>query len=200
MKKSTKIVATISDQRCDVDFLKELYKAGMNVVRLNTAHMNREGLTRVVNNTRAVSDKIAILIDTKGPEIRTTPCEATIELSTGDVLKVKPGTVTDISSKDCIYVSYPQIVTDMPVGGTILIDDGEVALKVTAKEADALVCEATNNGAVGSRKSVNVPGVKISLPSITEKDIDCIQFAIENNLDFIAHSFVRHKQDVLDVQ
>jgi len=200
MKKSTKIVATISDQRCDVDFLKELYKAGMNVVRLNTAHMNREGLTRVVNNTRAVSDKIAILIDTKGPEIRTTPCEATIELSTGDVLKVKPGSVTDISSKDCIYVSYPQIVTDMPVGGTILIDDGEVALKVTAKEADALVCEATNNGAVGSRKSVNVPGVKISLPSITEKDIDCIQFAIENNLDFIAHSFVRHKQDVLDVQ
>ena len=88
MKKFTKIVATISDQRCEVEFLRELYKAGMNVVRLNTAHMNREGLSRVVNNTRAVSDKIAILIDTKGPEIRTTPADANMEFKTGDIVKV----------------------------------------------------------------------------------------------------------------
>ena len=82
--KHTKIVATISDQRCEVDFIRSLYEAGMNVVRLNTAHMNEEGLHRVVSNTRMVSGRIGILIDTKGPEIRTTTSAATIEFRTGD--------------------------------------------------------------------------------------------------------------------
>ena len=104
MKKFTKIVATISDQRCDVEFLRELYKAGINVVRLNTAHMDREGMMRVVNNTRAVSEKIAILVDTKGPEIRTTVCDAKMEFSTGDILKMK-GDINSKSDKDCICVS-----------------------------------------------------------------------------------------------
>ncbi|MFT3739632.1 MAG: pyruvate kinase [Breznakibacter sp.] len=199
MKKSTKIVATISDQRCEVEFLRELYKAGMNVVRLNTAHMNREGLTRVVNNTRAVSGKIAILIDTKGPEIRTTPTDANIELKTGDVVKVISNPNVK-STPECISVNYDQFVQDLQIDNLILIDDGEVALKVTEKHADYLTCEVQNNGTVGSRKSVNIPGVRTNLPSITEKDIDCIHFAIENDLDFIAHSFVRNRADVMEVQ
>ncbi len=199
MKKFTKIVATISDRDCEVDFLKKLYKAGMNVVRLNTAHQDFDGVLKVVNNVRAVSDKIAILIDTKGPEIRTSKCESDIELKTGDVLKVK-GDLESLSSNECIYVSYQDFVKDMPVGNQILIDDGEVALEVTAKEEDHLVCKVLNDGVVGSRKSVNVPGVRINLPSVTEKDRNFIKFAAQNNIDFVAHSFVRNKEDVMDVQ
>jgi len=199
MKKFTKIVATISDRDCEVDFLKKLYKAGMNVVRLNTAHQDFEGVLKVLTNVRAVSDKIAILIDTKGPEIRTTKCEGDIVLKTGDVLKVK-GDIEGISSKECICVSYGDIVKDVPVGGEILIDDGEVAMHVTSKEDDALICQIQNDGVVGNRKSVNIPGVRINLPSVTEKDRNFIKFAAQNNIDFVAHSFVRHKGDVKDVQ
>lgn len=199
MKKFTKIVGTISDQRCEVEFLKDLYKAGLNVVRLNTAHMNREGMTRVMNNTRSVSGKIAILIDTKGPEIRTTVSDAPIELSTGDQLYIK-GDPDCKSTKDCICVSYPNFVNDLSVGSQVLFDDGEIALEVIRKDEGGLWCEAMNNGTLGSRKSVNVPGVRINLPSLTEKDIDCIRFAGENEIEFIAHSFVRNKEDVLDVQ
>nr|WP_321410823.1 pyruvate kinase [uncultured Carboxylicivirga sp.] len=199
MKKFTKIVATISDRDCEVDFLKQLYKAGMNVVRLNTAHQDFEGVKKVVDNVRAVSDKIAILIDTKGPEIRTSKCEGNIKFKTGDVVKVKGG-IENESSKECIYVSYESFVQDVPVDGDILIDDGEVALKVNAKEGDALVCTITNDGEVGSRKSVNVPGVRINLPSVTEKDRNFIKYAAEIGIDFVAHSFVRNKEDVLEVQ
>ncbi len=199
MKKFTKIVATISDRKCDVDFLKKLHKAGMNVVRLNTAHQDFEGVLKVITNVRAVSDKIAVLIDTKGPEIRTTKCEDDIELKTGDVLKVK-GDINCLSTKECICVSYGDFVNDMPVGGQILIDDGEVELEVTSKEDDYLTCTVLNDGTVGSRKSVNVPGVRINLPSVTEKDRNFIKFAAQNNIDFVAHSFVRNKEDVIEVQ
>ena len=199
MKKFTKIVATISDQRCDVEFIKELYKAGLNVVRLNTAHMDREGMSRIVNNTRTVSEKIAILIDTKGPEIRTTKSDEPIVLKTGDKLKIK-GDPSCKSTKECICVSYSEFVHDLSVNSTILIDDGEIALKVKGKENECLNCEALNNGTLGSRKSVNVPGVRISLPSLTEKDVDCIRFVAENDVDFVAHSFVRNKEDVIEVQ
>ncbi|MBN2166250.1 MAG: pyruvate kinase [Marinilabiliaceae bacterium] len=199
MKKFTKIVGTISDQRCDVEFIKDLYKAGLNVVRLNTAHMDREGMTRVVNNTRAVSDKIAILIDTKGPEIRTTKCASPIMLKTGDKLVIKGDPAIE-STKECICVSYSNFVNDLSVDSQILFDDGEIALRVVSKDENGLHCEALNNGALGSRKSVNVPGARINLPSLTDKDIDCINFAAENDIDFIAHSFVRNREDVLDVQ
>ena len=169
MKKFTKIVATVSDRRCEVDFIKKLYKAGMNVVRLNTAHQDFDGVTKVITNVRAVSDKIAILIDTKGPEIRTTVTDGDIELSTGDIVKVK-GDINCQSTKECICVSYDQFVEDMPIGGQILIDDGEIALTVKEKQADHLVCVVENDGQLGSRKSVNVPGVRINLPSLTDKD------------------------------
>lgn len=199
MLKHTKIVATISDQRCDVGFLNELYKAGMNVVRMNSAHMGEEGFDRVVYNVRAVSGRIGILMDTKGPEIRTTICAAPIQFKTGDKVKVigKPDGET---TKECICVSYPFFAEDMKAGDDMLIDDGDLDLKVIGKHGDYLMCEALNDATLGSRKSVNVPGVRINLPSLTEKDRKNILYAIRNDLDFIAHSFVRTKQDILDIQ
>lgn len=199
MLKHTKIVATVSDQRCEVEFIRSLYKAGMNVVRLNSAHMVEEGFNRVVGNTRAVSNHIALLMDTKGPEIRTTKTAQPLELKTGDRIKVM-GNPDGETTSECICLSYKNFVADMSVGGELLIDDGDLDLKVIEKHSDYLVCEALNDATLGSRKSVNVPGVRISLPSLTEKDRTSILYCIKNNLDFIAHSFVRCKQDVLDIQ
>ena len=199
-RKFTKIVATISDKRCDVDFIRQLYEEGMNVVRMNSAHLDREGFMKIINNVRAVSRRIPLLIDTKGPEVRTTVAENDrIELKSGDMIKVK-GDINQISTHDCIYVSYPHFVRDLRVGDDILIDDGEIDLKVVSKDDAYLTCIAQNDGSLGSRKSVNIPGVRINLPSLTEKDRKNILFTIEQNLDFIAHSFVRSKQDLIDIQ
>jgi len=200
MSKSTKIVATISDLRCEVDFIRSLYNEGMNVVRMNSAHLQREGFEKIVNNVRAVSNQIAILMDTKGPEIRTTVVENdSIDLFTGDVVKII-GNPDLISTRDCIAVNYPHFVRDLNVGDNILFDDGEIDLQVDSKDDQYLYCTVLNNGNLGSRKSVNVPGVRINLPSLTEKDRKNILLAIELDLDFIAHSFVRNKQDLIEIQ
>lgn len=201
ISKYTKIVATISDKRCDVDFIKALYENGMNVVRMNSAHLDREGFKRIINNVRAVSDKIGILMDTKGPEIRTTATvgDEPLQFATGDRVLIA-GLPNRLSEKERICVSYTRLAEDVEVGKHILIDDGELDFLVLAKEEGALLCESQNSGELGSRKSVNVPGVRINLPSLTERDKTNILYAIEEDIDFIAHSFVRNKQDVLDIQ
>lgn len=200
MTKSTKIVATISDKRCDVDFVRELYIEGMNVVRMNSAHLNKEGFTKIINNVRAVSKHIAILMDTKGPEVRTTVAENdAIEIKSGDIVKIV-GNPDLTSTHECIAVNYPFFVRDLNIGDDVLFDDGEIDLKVQSKTDDYLLCVAQNEGILGSRKSVNVPGVRINLPSLTERDKENILFAIEMDIDFIAHSFVRNKQDLTDIQ
>lgn len=199
-KKFTKIVATISDKRCDVDFIQELYEEGMNVVRMNSAHLDREGFMKIINNVREVSLRIPLLIDTKGPEVRSTMVENDeLIIKTGDIIKVI-GDINRISTHECIAVSYEHFSRDLHKDDLVLFDDGEIELKVVGKEGEYLVCEAQNDGKLGSRKSVNVPGVRINLPSLTERDIKNIHFAIEQDLDFIAHSFVRSKQDVIDIQ
>ena len=199
MLKHTKIVATISDQRCEVDFIDALYKAGMNVVRLNTAHMTEEGLSKVVRNVRTVSERIGILMDTKGPEVRTTITQNSISFKFGETVRIV-GDPDCETTHACIAVSYRNFVKDLTIGSVILIDDGDLELKVIDKNEDYLVCVVENDATLGSRKSVNVPGVRINLPSLTEKDRKNIVWAIENELDFIAHSFVRNKQDVMDIQ
>lgn len=201
MTKYTKIVATISDKRCDVDFLSALYEAGMNVVRMNSAHLGEEGFRKIVNNVRSVSPQIGILMDTKGPEIRTTAIESgeNIKITTGTKIMVA-GNPDQLTTPECIYCSYKDLVKEIQPGSDILIDDGEIDLKVVDKNSDYLVCEAQNDGVLGSRKSVNIPGVRINLPSLTEKDKKNILLAIEFGVDFIAHSFVRNKQDVISIQ
>ena len=197
--KQTKIVATISDRKCDVDFIKELFEAGMNVVRINTAHQMPDDTMKVIDNVRKISNRIPILIDTKGPEIRTTKTEEEISLKKDTKILFK-GNPDEISTNECIYASYENFAEEVPVGSTILIDDGELAFDVLSKKDDALECIVLNDGKYSSKKSINVPGVPISLPSLTPKDRDYIQFAIDQDLAFIAHSFVRSKEDVLDIQ
>ena len=122
--KQTKIVASISDRRCDQDFIRKLFFAGMNVVRMNTAHATEEGIRNIVKNVRAVSPHIGIMIDTKGPEVRTTGVDEPLEYKTGDVVKIFGRPEMD-SSHDIVNVSYSDITKDVKVGDDILFDDGE---------------------------------------------------------------------------
>ena len=199
MRKKTKIVATISDLKCGVKFLQQLFDSGMNVVRINTAHASFEGAKKVIKNTRAVSDKIAILVDTKGPEIRTNPLDEPIPVEYGDIVNIK-GQKNATSSNTFIYVNYDHFVKDVPQGSRILIDDGDLELIVEKKHSDFLECKVLNSGTIKGRKSINIPSAHIQLPSLSEKDKDFIRFAAEEDLDFIAHSFVRKKEDIFAVQ
>lgn len=126
--KQTKIVCSISDFRCDIDFLRKLFFAGMNVVRMNTAHAPAEGIKKIVENTRAVSQHIALLIDTKGPEIRTTSVANPIPYKTGEIIKIfgRPDIET---THDIINVSYKDIANDVKVGAHLLFDDGAIDRK-----------------------------------------------------------------------
>ncbi len=199
IEKKTNIVATISDKNCSIPFLTGLFEAGMDAARLNTAHQKIEDSLKVINNIREVSDRIAILLDTKGPEIRTNNTENGLEVKTGDLVYVK-GAPGEMSSGRVICVSYEGIVNDVKPGNSLLIDDGDIELKVRSTEGKFLACEAGNPGIIRGRKSVNTPGVNIKLPALSDRDRDFIQLAIEEDIDFIAHSFVRNKEDILEIQ
>ena len=184
--KQTKIVASISDRRCDVDFIRKLFFAGMNVVRMNTAHATPDGIRTIIRNVRAVSPHIALMIDTKGPEVRTTGVESPIEYKTGDMVKIFGRPEMD-SSHDIVNVSYPDFAKDVKVGDHVLFDDGELDMLVVENVGPMLVAQVQNDGVLGAHKSVNVPGQNILL-------------AIEEDIDFIAHSFVRSAADVMAIQ
>lgn len=196
--KRTKIVATISDKRCEVGFLKELFESGMNVVRLNTAHQTLDEAMKVIRNVRAVSEQIALLIDTKGPEVRTTGLDVPLRVEKGEVVYMSGD--LNLKKEKLIWVSYGNFVQDVQVGDKILIDDGDVELVVKDKKESMLELIASNPGEIKNKKSINVPGVNMKLQSLSEKDRAFIDFAIKNDLDFIAHSFVRNKQDVQEIQ
>ncbi|MDR0682468.1 MAG: pyruvate kinase [Dysgonamonadaceae bacterium] len=199
MLKQTKIVATVSDKRCDIEFITDLFNAGMNVVRMNSAHLDTEGFDKIIRSVRTVSNRIGILIDTKGPEVRTTLSDEPIPFKTGDRVKIQ-GAPFEKTMQGLISVNYTNFANELKTGDIILIDDGDLELKVIGKHPGYLLVEAVNDAVLGSRKSVNIPGVRINLPSLTEKDRENILYAIKNQIDFIAHSFVRTKQDVLDIQ
>lgn len=197
--KRTKIVATISDKRYDNKFLTDLYNAGLDVVRLNTAHLTPGSCKSIIDAVREVSDTIAILIDTKGPEIRTTVVDKEIAILENEeyFFSGDPQGTTD--DKD-IYVTYINFANDLSIGDKILIDDGALEFEITGKADQKLICKALNSGPLSSRKSINVPGAKFKLASLSERDKEFVQFAIDEDIEFIAHSFVRHKQDALDIQ
>ena len=197
--KQTKIVCSISDRNCDADFLRKLFFAGMNVVRMNTAHATREGMQNIIRNVREVSPHIGILIDTKGPEVRTTSVATPIKYKTGEIVKIFGRPEMD-SSHDIVNVSYSDITKDVKVGDDLLFDDGALDMKVIENVGPMLVAQVQNDGELGAHKSVNVPGEHIDLPALTERDKQNILFAIEQDIDFIAHSFVRNAADVKAVQ
>ena len=202
--KKTKIVATMSDFRCTEEFVKQLFDAGMDVVRVNSAHVSEDGATHIVETVHRVNPAIPIMIDTKGPEIRVTTIADeygnSINFRPGDRVAVRGSDGSDFTTRKVVYMNVPSIVSDIPVGARMLIADGELEIRVVGKNDTELDCEFVVGGAMRSRKSVNVPGVSIDLPSVTEKDRRFIEWAVKNDVDFIAHSFVRSARDIRAVQ
>jgi pyruvate kinase len=199
MEKLTKIVATISDRRCEPEFIRSMTHAGVDVVRINTAHQSPEQTLRVLENVRQVTGKIPFMLDTKGPEIRTCDGELEIPVEKGQRIRVsgRPGIPSSI---DHLHVNHAGFATLLEPGKRILIDDGDIELLVLEKKQDELLCAVSNSGRIKPRKSVNLPGTRVNLPSLNEKDLEFIDFGIRQEVDFIAHSFVRDKEDVLAIQ
>lgn len=200
VEKKTKIVATLSNFKCDADFLKQLIDAGVNVFRLNTAHQTLDMAKILVDRIREVSTKVGILIDTKGPEVRTRLVEENQILKKGETITVKYGDENQKCDINTLYFSYDKFVEKIGDLNQILIDDGDIELKVINKTENELTCTVIEGGLLKNNKSVNVSNAVFDLPSLSQKDIDFILFSIENKIDFIAHSFVRNKQDIIDIQ
>ncbi|SEM97173.1 pyruvate kinase [Lihuaxuella thermophila] len=203
MLRKTKIVCTIGPASEDVETLRKLIANGMNVARLNFSHGSHEEHGRRIQNIRRAAREegktIAILLDTKGPEIRTGDLkEPSVELVAGRKMILTPEPV--LGDENRISVSYSGLPRDVHPGSTILIDDGLIGLTVDKIEGTEIHCTIENGGTLKSRKGVNIPGVKINLPGITEKDAADIVFGIEQGVDFIAASFVRKPQDVLEIR
>ena len=153
--KQTKIVASISDRRCDKDFIRKLFFSGVNVVRMNTAHATPDGIKTIIKNVREVSPHLALMIDTKGPEVRTTGVEEPIAYHTGDIVKIFGRPEMD-STHDFVNVSYTDIDKDVKVNDHMLFDDGELDMKIVDVQGPMLVAEVQNDGVLGAHKSVNV--------------------------------------------
>lgn len=201
--RKTKIVCTIGPSSEAPEMLEKLVGAGLNVARLNFSHGDFEEHGNRIRNIRKVVEKtgktVAILLDTKGPEIRTGKlAEEPIELVQDE--KITLTTEEILGDKNRISITYDQLPKDVHIGSTILIDDGLIGLRVTNVTDTEIECTIVNGGTLKSKKGVNVPGVRISLPGITEKDAADIIFGIEQGVDFIAASFVRKASDVLEIR
>ena len=197
LNKRTKIVATISSLNCGEELIRSLYENGMDVARLNTAHMSIEEAETIVANIRSVSPDIAIMVDTKGPNIRVANLAAPLTLTTGQLTVVSTG---ELAPEEGIQVNYPRFCDEVKPGQNILIDDGSVALSIISRKSDRLICKVVCGGIVKDKKSVNVPDAVLHTPALTKKDRAFVDFAIANGLDFIAHSFVRDRDDVMALQ
>lgn len=201
--RKTKIVCTIGPSSESLENTKKLIKAGMNVARLNFSHGDYEEHGNRIKTIRQASQElgktVAILLDTKGPEIRTGKLAVdVIELVQGEYITLS--TEDFLGDKDRIPVTYKDLPTDVSVGSTILIDDGLIGLTVVNIQGTEIKCQIVNSGPIKSKKGVNVPGVSISMPGITEKDANDIKFGIEMGVDFIAASFVRRASDVMEIR
>ena len=200
--RKTKIVCTMGPKEADDAILNELVKE-MDVARFNFSHGTHEShlemLQRVRAAAEAVGRPIAMLLDTKGPEIRTGLLEGhePVKLVKGSEVIISPMVSGDeAGSAEHIYVTYENLANDLAVGNTVLIDDGVIELHVTEISGKDLKCEVFAGGRLGERKGVNLPGISVGLPDLTEKDYEDIAFGLENDYDYIAASFVRNAEAV----
>jgi pyruvate kinase len=203
--RKTKIVCTIGPASESVEKLVSLIEAGMNVSRLNFSHGNHEEHGARITSIREAAEKtgktVGILLDTKGPEIRTNDMEnGAIELKTGEEITISMKEVLGTTEK--FSITYEGLIEDVHTGAKILLDDGLIGLEVISvdKANKEIKTKILNSGTLKNKKGVNVPGVSVKLPGITEKDTQDILFGIEQGVDFIAASFVRRATDVLEIR
>lgn len=201
--RKTKIVCTLGPAANDKETIKKLAETGMNVARLNFSHGDHEEHGRRIELIKEVEkelDKpIGIMLDTQGPEIRTGKMENDkITLRNNEEVKITTEEV--IGNKNRFQIKYDNIIQDINEDSTILLDDGLIELRVKEIKDDEIVCTVINGGELGSQKGVNIPGIKTTLPAITQRDKDDIIFGIKHNIHFIAASFIRKASDVLEIK
>jgi len=194
----TKIIATVGPATESAERLGQLIGAGVDVLRLNMAHGTGEWAASLIQRIREVSNKlgrhVAVMMDVKGPEIRTGPLVEPIDLKAGDILELHTVTATD--GVRSVFVNYPGLPTDVKVGATILLDSGLMRLVVVELDPTHVRCRVLTPGKLGSRRHINLPGVDVGLPSLTEKDEKDVRAGVAAGIDFVALSFVRKSQDV----
>ncbi len=192
--RKTKIIATLGPATQSPEMICSLIEAGTNVFRLNMSHGKHDWVRDVVGNIREQSQKIeqgvAILLDLQGPSIRTGPVDEALDLEKGDVVEFRNADL-DPSEKLSVTTNYDGLCDDVKVGDVMLVDNGEIHFKITRKEDGRLICETLTAGTMGSRRHINLPGIRVNLPALTKKDLLDIELAAEMDVDFVAISFVR---------
>ncbi|MDO5547398.1 MAG: pyruvate kinase [Eubacteriales bacterium] len=197
--RKTKIICTMGPSTDNIDVLREMARSGMNVARFNFSHgtyeEHKERMDRMKTVREELDMPIAILLDTKGPEIRTGDMEnGKVLLKKGTLLRLTPRACLGTPEK--ISITYPDLYQDVQAGTSILIDDGLIELRVEQTQEQDVLCRVLNDGAVSNHKGINVPDVHLSIPYLSERDKSDILFGIEQGVDFIAASFVREANDV----
>ncbi len=197
--KKTKIIATVGPSSEDYDTLKAIINSGANCIRLNMSHGNYEEHLKKVNIVKDIREKenlnVSILLDTKGPEVRSGKFVKDCYLEKGSIVKIVNEDI--IGDNTQFSISYKELYKDLYIGAKILVDDGYVSLLVKAIEGTTIICEVLNSGAMKDYRGINVPGITLNFEYISPKDHDDIIWGCENNFDFIAASFVRSKKDAL---
>ena len=197
--RKTKIVATLGPATESPEMIAQLISAGVNIFRLNMSHGAHDWVRQVVARIRAASQQsgmhVGILMDTQGPAIRTGDLPAALDLHPGQkfTLTVRGEQSEELHSVD---VNYDNLVNDINVGDTVLVDNGEIEMKVLAKHENKIECEVLTRGTLKSRRHINLPGVKVNLPALTAKDLADVALGIELRVEFIALSFVREAKDI----
>jgi len=202
----TKIIATIGPSTNKYNDLRDLHSAGMNVARINMSHASHADAISIIESIQKLNKiqsdlfgPIGILLDTQGPEIRTGINHSDIDLQTGDVVNLTIRDDVDVETSS-IKINYKGLIRSVDKGSKISIDNGLLNFQVLAKDKENLKCKVLDGGTLGSKRHVNLPGVRVDLPSITKKDRKDISFAIKHNVSFIALSFVRSAKDVVTLR
>jgi pyruvate kinase len=201
--KRTKVICTIGPATESFACLKKLQRAGMNVARLNMSHSNHENSLKIINRIKRLNKQIrnpvGILLDTQGPEIRTGDTSTVVDLEPGQLVSFTIRDEIDVETTS-IRVHYDELIQSVSVGTLISLDNGLLNFKVLKKTKNELECRVLDGGKLGSKRHVNLPGIRINLPSVTEKDKRDILFGLKENVDFIALSFVRNASDIDDLK
>ncbi|MYD79396.1 MAG: pyruvate kinase [Gammaproteobacteria bacterium] len=205
MRRRTKIICTVGPSSNEWETIRSMHEAGMDVVRINMSHSSHDEAAKTValirKLNRTLRHTIPILLDTKGPEIRTGERIEPVNLVPGaEVLLSGKPRGEERPEQMTINVGYPEFAKSVQIGDTIRLDNGLINLEVMKQADDGLVCRVTDGGELGSRRHVNLPGVHVNLPAISLQDREDIEFAKENEISFIAQSFVRSADDVLALQ
>jgi len=203
MKRKTKIICTVGPAIDNEEMIEKMIDAGMNVARLNYSHADHEEHGRRIEMIRRVAKKlnrfIGIMADTKGPEIRTGKFENDIAtFKKGDIVKVHKNPI--LGNRERFHIDCKELYDDIKVGDYFLIDDGKMRLNVIEYTPEILTCQIMNSGSIKTKKGVNVPNVKLSMPFVSAKDYDDIVWSAQMGVDMIALSFVRRKEDVLEIR